>query len=191
MKKMIIPIGISARHLHITKEHLEVLFGADAKLHPIKELMGGQFAAEEKVTVVGNQGRVLENVRILGPLRTSTQIEISKTDAMFLKLNAPLRDSGDIDKSAAVKLIGPKCEVTLEQGCIVAKRHIHISYIDAKEYGLQDRQIIAVRFEGERRGILANILVRVLPSFTLEMHIDTDEANAMDIGPKAEAVYII
>lgn len=191
MKKMIIPIGISARHLHITKEHLEVLFGTGAELHPIKELMGGQFAAEERVTVVGNQGRVLENVRILGPLRTITQIEISKTDAMFLKLNAPLRDSGDIDNSAPVKLIGPKGEVTLEQGCIVAKRHIHISDVDAKEYDLQDQQVIAVRFEGERSGILENILVRVHPSFTLEMHIDTDEANAMDIGPKAEAVYII
>ena len=149
MKKMIIPIGISAIHLRITNIHLEVLFGAVAKLHPIQELMGGQFAVDEEVTVVDNQGRVLENLRFLGPLRTSTQIEISKTDAMFLKLNAPLRDSGDIDKSAAVKLIGPKGEVTLEQGCIVAKRHIHISDIDAKEYGLHDRQIIAVRFEGE------------------------------------------
>lgn len=185
MKQMIIPVGISARHLHVTKEHLTILFGEGAELHPIKELMGGQFAAEERVHVVGNQGRILENVRILGPLRSATQVEISKTDAMFLKVNAPLKDSGDIAGTAAVKLIGPKGEVTLEEGCIVAKRHVHMSNEDAKAYGLVDNQRIAVTFEGERKGTLENILVRVHPSFTLEMHIDTDEANAMDIGANA------
>lgn len=185
MKQMIIPVGISARHLHVTKEHLTILFGEGAELHPIKELMGGQFAAKERVHVVGNQGRILENVRILGPLRSATQVEISKTDAMFLKVNAPLKDSGDIAGTAAVKLIGPKGEVTLEEGCIVAKRHVHMSNEDAKAYGLVDNQRIAVTFEGERKGTLENILVRVHPSFTLEMHIDTDEANAMDIGANA------
>ncbi|MEG2776631.1 MAG: phosphate propanoyltransferase [Cellulosilyticaceae bacterium] len=185
MKQMIIPVGISARHLHVTKEHLTILFGEGAELHPIKELMGGQFAAEERVHVVGNQGRILENVRILGPLRSATQVEISKTDAMFLKVNAPLKDSGDIAGTAAIKLIGPKGEVTLEEGCIVAKRHVHMSNEDAKAYGLVDNQRIAVTFEGERKGTLENILVRVHPSFTLEMHIDTDEANAMDIGANA------
>lgn len=185
MKQMIIPVGISARHLHVTKEHLTILFGEGAELHPIKELMGGQFAAKERVHVVGNQGRILENVRILGPLRSATQVEISKTDAMFLKVNAPLKDSGDIAGTAAIKLIGPKGEVTLEEGCIVAKRHVHMSNEDAKAYGLVDNQRIAVTFEGERKGTLENILVRVHPSFTLEMHIDTDEANAMDIGANA------
>lgn len=191
MKEMVIPVGISARHLHVTQEHLEVLFGKGAKLHAIKELMGGQFAANERVHVVGNKGRVLENVRILGPLRTTTQVEISKTDAMFLKVNAPLKDSGDIEGTAGIKLIGPEGEVYLEQGCIVAKRHVHISDKDAKEYGLVDKQKIAVTFEGERKGVLENILVRVDPSFTLEMHIDTDEANAMDIGPNTSVVYTI
>lgn len=191
MKQMVIPVGISARHLHVTKEHLEVLFGEGAELHPMKELMGGQFAAKERVHVVGNQGRILENVRILGPLRTATQIEISKTDAMFLKVNAPLKDSGDIRGTAAVKLIGPKGEVTLEEGCIVAKRHVHMSDEDAKAYGLVDNQRIAVTFEGERKGTLENILVRVHPSFTLEMHIDTDEANAMNIGANASVKYSI
>ncbi|MEG0706968.1 MAG: phosphate propanoyltransferase [Cellulosilyticaceae bacterium] len=185
MKQMIIPVGISARHLHVTKEHLTILFGEGAELYPIKELMGGQFAAEERVHVVGNQGRILENVRILGPLRSATQVEISKTDAMFLKVNAPLKDSGDIAGTAAIKLIGPKGEVTLEEGCIVAKRHVHMSNEDAKAYGLVDNQRIAVTFEGERKGTLENILVRVHPSFTLEMHIDTDEAYAMGIGANA------
>lgn len=191
MKKMVIPVGISARHLHVTKEHLEILFGKGAELHSIKELMGGQFAAEERVHVVGNQGRVLENVRILGPLRNATQVEVSKTDAMFLKINAPLRDSGDITETAAVKLIGPQGEVSLTEGCIVAKRHIHMPDDEAKKYGLVDNQRIAITFEGERKGTLENILVRVHPSFTLEMHIDTDEANAMDIGANASVVYSI
>lgn len=191
MKQIVIPVGISARHLHVTKEHLEILFGEGAELHPIKELMGGQFAADERVHVVGNKGRVLENVRILGPLRSATQVEVSKTDAMFLKVDVPLKDSGDIVGTAAVKLVGPKGEVCLEEGCILAKRHVHMSDEDAKMYGLVDNQRIAVTFEGERKGTLENVLVRVHPSFTLEMHIDTDEANAMDIGANASVRYSI
>lgn len=189
MIEMTIPVGISARHLHVTKEHLEVLFGEGAVLHPIKELMGGQFAAEERVHIVGNQGRCLENVRILGPLRAASQVEVSKTDAMFLKVEAPLRDSGDITGSASVKLVGPKGEVVLEEGCIVAKRHMHISTEEAEKYNIADNDRIAVTFAGERKGTLENILVRVHPSFTIEMHIDTDEANAMDLGGYASVVY--
>ncbi|MGL6174193.1 MAG: phosphate propanoyltransferase [Cellulosilyticaceae bacterium] len=187
--EMVIPVGISARHLHVTQEDLEVLFGEGAELHPIKELMGGQYAAEERVTVVGNQGRQLENVRILGPVRKATQVEISKTDAMFLKVKAPLRDSGDIEGSEIVTLIGPKGEVTLKEGCIVAKRHVHISDVDAREFGLEDNQRISLTFTGERAATLENVLVRVDPSFTIEMHIDTDEANALDLGLNATVVY--
>lgn len=191
MRSMIIPVGISARHLHITKKHLEILFGEGAELHPIKELMGGQFAAEERVHVLGNQGRQIDNVRILGPLRNATQVEVSKTDAMFLKVNAPLKDSGDIAGTASVKLIGPKGEIMIEEGCIVAKRHLHMSDVEANTYGLEDNQRIAVTFQGERKGTLENVLVRVHPSFTLEMHIDTDEANAMNVGVNAKVVYTI
>ncbi|MGL4345270.1 MAG: phosphate propanoyltransferase [Cellulosilyticaceae bacterium] len=189
MASLDIKVGISARHLHISKEHLEVLFGEGAELHPIKTLMGGQYAADEKVTVVGNNGRQLENVRILGPLRAETQIEVSKTDAMFLKVAAPLRDSGDIKGSAAVTLIGPKGQVELTEGCIAPKRHIHMSPADAEAFGVQDGDMMTVTFEGERKGTLHNILVRVHPTFTLEMHIDTDEANALDIQPNCIIQY--
>ncbi|MGL4738742.1 MAG: phosphate propanoyltransferase [Cellulosilyticaceae bacterium] len=189
MANLDIKVGISARHLHITQEHLEILFGEGAELHPIKTLMGGQYAADEKVTVVGNNGRQLENVRILGPLRSATQIEVSKTDAMFLKVTAPLRDSGVTEGSAAVTLVGPKGQVELTEGCIVAKRHVHMSPEDAVRFNVADGDRIALTFEGERKGTLHNILVRVHPTFTLEMHIDTDEANALDIQPNCVVSY--
>ena len=176
-----IKVGVSARHLHITQEHLDQLFGEGSVLHPIKELMGGQFAAEERVTVKGEKGRQLENVRILGPLRQATQVEVSLTDAMYLKVDAPLRDSGSIKDSASVTLVGPMGEVVLEEGCIVAKRHVHMTPEDAKRFGVQDKDLITVQFPGERGGALSNILVRVDPSFTLEMHLDTDESNTMGV----------
>lgn len=184
-----INVGISARHLHISQADLEVLFGEGAELHSIKVLMGGQYACDERVTVVGAQGRQLENVRILGPVRGATQVEVSKTDAMFLKVNAPLRDSGDTKESGSVTLIGPKGQVVLEEGCIVAKRHVHMSPADAENFGVVDKQMISLDFEGERKGTLHNVLVRVDPSFTLEMHIDTDEANALDVKPSQKVVY--
>ena len=189
MKKIEIPVGISARHIHLCKEDLEVLFGEGAELHPIKTLMGGQYAADERVTVVGSNGRQLENVRILGPLRSETQIEVSKTDAMFLKVQASLRDSGDIAATPGVTLIGPKGQVTLDKGCIVAKRHVHMSNEDAKAFGLCDKQLISLDLDGERKGTLHDVLVRVHESFTLELHIDTDEANALDVKPNQVVAY--
>ena len=191
MKTLQIPVGISARHLHLCQEHLEVLFGKGAQLHPIKTLMGGQYAADERVTVVGHAGRKLENVRVLGPLREATQVEISKTDAMFLKVDAILRDSGDIEGTPGVTLIGPKGEVKLESGCIIAKRHIHMSPEDAKAFGLEDGARICVELEGERGGCMQNVLVRVHPTFTLEMHIDTDEANAFDVKANQVIAYTV
>lgn len=176
-----IPLGVSARHAHVSQEHLEVLFGEGAELHPIKELMGGQYAAQERVTVVGTNLRVIENVRILGPVRSATQVEVSKTDSVRLGLNPPIRESGDIKNSAPIALVGPKGALFLDEGCIIAKRHIHMSTEDAIEYGVEDNQIVSVRLGQERQGILENVQVRVHPTFTLEMHIDTDEANAMGI----------
>ncbi|MGL5676140.1 MAG: phosphate propanoyltransferase [Cellulosilyticaceae bacterium] len=184
-----IKVGISARHLHISQEHLNILFGEGSELHPIKELMGGQFAADERVTVVGAQGRKLDNVRILGPIRKATQVEVSATDAMFLKVAAPLRDSGDVEGTAAVTLIGPKGQVELEQGCIVAKRHIHMSPADAERFGVADKELVSIDFPGERRGTLHDVLVRVDPTFTLEMHLDTDEANALAVKQGQMVVY--
>lgn len=176
-----IPLGVSARHVHVSQEHLEVLFGEGAELHPIKELMGGQYAAQERVTVVGTNLRVIENVRILGPVRSATQVEVSKTDSVRLGLNPPIRESGDIKNSAPITLVGPKGALFLDEGCIIAKRHIHMGTEDAIEYGVEDNQIVSVRLGQERQGILENVQVRVHPTFTLEMHIDTDEANAMGI----------
>lgn len=191
MKSLQIPVGISARHLHLSQAHLEILFGEGAKLHAIKELMGGQYAAQEQVTLIGNSGRTLEKVRVLGPLREETQVEISKTDAMFLKIQAPLRDSGNITDTPGVTLVGPKGEVILEKGCIIAKRHVHMSDKDAEVFGVQDKDLISVDFEGERRGTLHDVLVRVHPSYTLEMHIDTDEANALDVKPNQSVTFNI
>lgn len=177
-----IPIGVSARHLHLSKEHLEVLFGQGAQLHPLKELMGGEYAAEERVTIVGTNLRVIENVRVLGPVRSGTQIELSKTDAIRLGINPPIRESGDTKGSAPITLVGPKGALFLEEGCIIAKRHIHMGPEDAEKYGVSDNQIISVELGGgTRKGIFDNVQVRVRPNYTLEMHIDTDEANAMGV----------
>ncbi|NLM13365.1 MAG: phosphate propanoyltransferase [Epulopiscium sp.] len=185
-----IPIGVSARHVHLSKEDLEILFGKGYELHPKKELMGGQYAAQECVTVVGVNLRVIENVRILGPVRSKTQVELAKTDAIKLGVNAPIRESGDVKGSASVTLVGPKGAIFLKEGCIIAKRHIHMNPYDAKRLGVKDNDIVKVRIEGERQGILENVQVRVDDSFRLEMHIDTDEANAMGIKCN-ELAYLI
>ena len=189
-KVITVPIGVSARHLHVTQEHLEILFGKGAKLHPKKELMGGQYAAEERVTIIGTNLRVLENVRILGPVRKETQVEISKTDAVKLGVAAPIRESGNIKGSAPVTIVGPKGAVYLEEGCIIAKRHIHMDEQDAALFGVHDNQVISVRIGEERQGVLNHVQIRVHPSFTLEMHIDTAEANALGVNCKS-AAYII
>lgn len=188
-KVITVPIGVSARHLHVTQEHLEILFGKGAVLHPKKELMGGQYAAEERVTIVGTNLRVLENVRILGPVRKETQVELSKTDAVKLGIAPPIRESGNIKGSAPITLVGPKGAVYLNEGCIIAKRHIHMNNQDAKLFGLHDNQVVSVTIGEERQGVLNHVQVRVHPSFTLEMHIDTDEANALGVNCKS-AAYI-
>jgi putative phosphotransacetylase len=180
-KELYVPIGVSARHLHLTKEHLEILFGKGYELKKKKELMGGQYAAEECVTILGSKLSSIEKVRILGPLRSKTQVELSKTDAIKLGINAPARESGSIKGSAPITIVGPKGAVALEEGCIIAKRHIHMSPQDAKNFGVQDNQKVSVRVKGDRGGIFENVQVRVDETYTLEMHIDTDEANAFEV----------
>ncbi|MEG0013838.1 MAG: phosphate propanoyltransferase [Cellulosilyticaceae bacterium] len=184
-KIITVPIGVSARHLHVTQEHLEILFGKGAVLHPMKELMGGQYAAEERVTIVGTNMRLIENIRILGPVRRATQVEVSKTDAVKLGLSVPIRESGDVKGSAPITLVGPKGVVQLVEGCIIAKRHIHMNVEDAKIFGLHDNQIVSVEVGEERSGVLNHVQIRVDPSYTLEMHIDTDEANALGVSCKS------
>lgn len=177
-----IPIGISARHVHLTQEHVEELFGKGYQLTKKKELMGGQFASNELVTLVGTKLRAIENVRILGPCRKASQVEVSKTDCIRLGVKAPIRESGKIQGSAPIAVVGPKGVVYLEEGCIVAKRHIHMSTEDAKRFGVENGQSVKVRFDNDRGGVMEDVIIRVDPTFTLEMHIDTDEANGLGIG---------
>lgn len=180
-ESFMVPVGVSARHVHLTQADVETLFGAGYRLTKKKELMGGQFASNEQVTIVGTKLRAIENVRILGPVRKASQVEISMTDSMKLGVRAPLRDSGDISGSAPIAVVGPKGAVYLKEGCIVAKRHIHMSPVDAGKAGVKDKDVVAVSFENERGTRFDEVLIRVDDSFTLEMHIDTDEANASNI----------
>ena len=177
-----VPIGVSARHIHLTQEDLEILYGPGYQLTKKKELMGGQFASNELVTIVGLKLRAIENVRILGPCRKKSQVEISATDALKLGVKAPVRESGDIAGSAPIALVGPKGALYLKEGCIVAARHIHMSPADAKAAGVHDGDYVSVKADNERGTIFNNVKIRVDESFTLEMHIDTDEANAAQSG---------
>ncbi len=180
-KGFAVPIGVSARHVHLTQEHVEALFGKGYELTRKKELMGGQFAANETVTIVGTKLRAIENVRILGPVRKASQVEVSLTDTIKLGVSAPIRESGDVAGSAPIAIVGPKGVVYLTEGCIVAKRHIHMSPADAKAAGVRDGDQVSVRVDNQRGTIYTNVRIRVNESFTLEMHIDTDEANASQI----------
>ena len=178
----LVPVGVSARHIHLTQEHVETLFGKGYQLTKKKELMGGQFASNEMVTIVGLKLRAIENVRVLGPVRKQTQVEISATDAVRLGVKAPVRESGNTAGSAAIAVVGPKGAIYLNEGCIIAKRHIHMSPRDAAAARVQDGDIVSVKAENERGTVFNNVQIRVDDSFTLEMHIDTDEANAAKIS---------
>ncbi len=180
-KDFMVPVGVSARHVHLTQADVEALFGAGYQLTKKKELMGGQFASNEQVTIVGTKLRAIENVRILGPVRKFSQVEISRTDALKLGVPAPLRDSGDIAGSAPIAVVGPKGAIYLKEGCIVARRHIHMSPADARAAGVRDKDVVSVEADNARGTVFDEVLVRVDDSFTLEMHIDTDEANASNI----------
>ncbi len=184
----IVPIGVSARHIHLSPEHIAVLFGKDYELNVLKPLsQPGQFAAKETVAIEGPKGK-FDKVRILGPARGSTQIEISRTDAFALGINPPVRQSGDIEGTPGVKVIGPAGFVELERGVIVAARHIHFHTSDAEKWGISDKQLLKVRVNGERPLIFEQVLARVSDHFALDMHIDTDEANAAGVktGDTAE-----
>lgn len=173
---MYIKIGISNRHIHLTKEDYEILFG-NAPLLKYKDLTQyGQFASTFKVTLKTDKN-VIENVRVLGPLRNYTQVEISKTDAYHLGINPPVRDSGDLEDSAPITIEGPNGSIFKESNCIIASRHIHIHTDELEEYGLVDKQIVSVKVSTEKGGIMDNVLVRA-GNYYFEMHIDTDDANA-------------
>ncbi len=176
MKKIL--VETSARHVHLTAEHIETLFGKGHVLTKKKDLsQPGQFACEERVTVVGPK-KELPGVSILGPARPASQVELSLTDARSIGVAAPIRESGDVAGSAPCKLVGPCGEVELTEGVIAAKRHIHLTPEAAEEYGVADKQIVKVAVNGARPLIFDDVVVRVSPKFAPAMHIDTDEANA-------------
>ena len=178
-----IPVGVSNRHIHLSVEDLETLFGKGYELTPIKELsQPGQYACKELLTIVGPSMRPIENVRVLGPVRKTSQVEISATDSYILKVKPPVRESGKIKDSAPLRLIGPKGIVELKEGCIIANRHIHMSPSDAERFGLSDGDYIDVDVNGKRRTRWFDVQVRVHKDFRLEMHVDTDDANAAGIG---------
>lgn len=173
-------VETSARHVHLTKEHIEVLFGAGHTLTKKKDLsQPGQFACEEKVTVVGPKNSIAK-VSILGPARNADQVEVSLTDARTLGIDAPVRESGDIAGSGACKLVGPAGEIELTEGVIAAKRHIHFTPADAAAFGVADKQIVSVKVQSADRSLIfGDVVVRVSDKFAAAMHIDTDESNAM------------
>lgn len=172
-------VETSARHVHLTEEHIEILFGKGATLTHKKDLsQPGQFACEERVTLVGPK-KSIANVIILGPARKATQVEVSFTDARTLGVSAPVRESGDVAGSAGCKIVGPCGEVEIEEGVIVAKRHIHFTPDEAAAAGVEDKQIVSVKISNDMRTtVFGDVVVRVNPNFSAAMHIDTDEANA-------------
>mgnify|MGYP002518207189 FL=1 len=189
---MKVMVETSARHMHITQETLETLFGKGATLTNKKDLsQPGQFACEERVTVVGPK-KELAGVSILGPVRPETQVELSLTDARSIGLSAPVRESGDVAGSSGCKLVGPKGEVELAQGVIAAKRHIHMTPEDAEQFGVKDTQVVQVRVPSSigRTTIFDDVVVRVSPKYALAMHIDTDESNAAGVAPGTMADVI-
>ena len=186
-----VPVGVSNRHIHLSSEDLETLFGKGYQLTPIKDLsQPGQFACKEQLTIIGPSLRPIEGVRVLGPVRSASQVEISRTDSFVLKCKPPVRESGDIKGSAPITIIGPKGVVTLKEGCIIANRHIHMSIEEGEQFGLKDGEYVDVEANGERSTMFYDVQVRVNKAFKLEMHIDTDDANAAGIGNGAQVKII-
>jgi putative phosphotransacetylase len=173
-----IVVGISNKHMHISKEDLEALFGKGYELTVFKDLgQPGQYAACEKLDIEGPKGTI-KGIRILGPIRPATQIELSLSDARAIGINAPIRESGDVAGSPGAKLIGPKGESEIKEGVIVALRHIHLNEEQAIAANVKDKEFVSLRFEGPRAITFDNVLIRVSPKFAGEIHLDTDEGNA-------------
>ncbi|MGI6285050.1 phosphate propanoyltransferase [Neomoorella humiferrea] len=173
-----VPVGVSVRHVHLSAADLATLFGLNYELQPLRELQPGEFAAKETVTLVGKNLRTLENVRILGPVRFQTQVELSRTDAIYLGLDPPWRASGQLQGSESICLVGPCGSVYLPEGVILARRHIHMPEHVARQWGIKDNEEVSVIAETERPLIFQGVQVRVGSRYRLEIHLDTDDANA-------------
>ena len=186
-----IPVGISNRHIHLSREHVDILFGKGYQLTQLKELsQPGQFACKEQLTIIGPSMRAIEGVRVLGPERKASQVEISRTDSFVLKVKPPVRESGDIKGSAPITIVGPKGIVTLSEGCIIANRHIHMSEEEGLAFGVRDGEYVDVELCGERKSLFYDVQIRVHKDFRLEMHIDTDDANAAGVANGFKAKLI-
>jgi putative phosphotransacetylase len=176
-----VPIGVSARHCHVTQEALEVLFGPGAELHFHRPLMqGGEFAAKERLTVRSDNGGEIQGVRILGPVRNLVQVEVSQTDLRQLKMSAPIRPSGTHDGSSGATLIGPAGEWRMERGVIRANRHLHLSPKNAQDLGLAENDVVAIHVNGSKPTTFYDVQIRVRDTFAAQFHLDTDDGNALD-----------
>ena len=180
-----IGVGISNRHIHLSQEDLYLLFGEGYALTPIKELsQPGQFACKEVVTICGPKGAI-EKLRVLGPVRSKTQIEILAGDSFKLGVRAPARMSGDLQGTPGITIIGPNGSVQTKEGLIVAQRHIHMHPTDAERYGVRDGELVSIELDGVRGGVFHNVAIRATAESALELHLDTEEANAMSITPSS------
>ena len=185
-----VQVSLSNKHMHLKAADIEALFGKGHELKEFKPLaQPGQYACEEKVDIVGPKG-TLKGVRVLGPARPETQVEVSLTDARAIGIKAPVRESGKLDGSPGCKLVGPAGEVDLGYGVIAALRHIHLSADQAAEAGVKDKDIVSLKIEGERGLVLSNVLIRSGEGHNMEVHLDTDEGNAADCGPGTMAEII-
>lgn len=185
-KNLTIPVGISNRHIHLKQEDIEILFGKGYELNKLKDLsQKGQYAAKETLTICGPKS-IIEKVRVLGPARKETQVEVSVGDAMKLGVKAQVRMSGDIDGTSGITLVGPKGTVILNQGLIVSQRHIHMNEEDAKRFDVKNGEMVSIVVEGARGGKYNNTCIRIDGSFTLECHLDTEEANSMGLNPNSK-----
>ncbi|MBC5629761.1 phosphate propanoyltransferase [Clostridium sp. NSJ-6] len=185
-----VPIGVSNRHIHLCEKDLNVLFGDEYKLFKIKDLsQPGQYACNETLTICGPKGAI-EKVRILGPLRHKTQVEVLLGDCFKLGISPKARLSGELNNTPGITLIGPKGSVQISEGTIVAQRHIHMSFKDAEKFGVHDGQVVSIEFNNIRGGVYNNVIVRATEKSVLECHIDIEEANAMCINSKSKVRII-
>ena len=181
VNSFLIPVSLSGRHAHLNIDDFHQLFGSDYEMHPIEDLsQPGQYACDETVDLIGPK-RAIYGVRVLGPSRKESQVEISRSDGYVLGINPPVRQSGDIEDTPGIHIIGSRGAIELKRGVIVAARHIHMSPDQAEKFGVSDKQMIAVSFPGKRAGILDEVMVRVNPKYSLDMHLDTDEGNALGL----------
>jgi len=186
-----IPVGVSNRHIHLTEKTFKKLFGQDTVFEEMRPLyQPGEFASKHTVTIVGPKLRCIENVRILGPLRKYDQVEVSLTDSIYLGLNPPVTNSGSLDDAAPITLVGPKSSVFLEKGAIIANRHIHMTSGDALVLGVKNGDYCKVRIAGIKSTIFENVLIRINDNWRLQMHLDTDDANAAFIKGDVYAEFL-